>query len=204
MRKRVTGLAVATALVLGASYAGAADQLIVGKKLLIKNPPAGTTSNKLVFLSKDATLEQPTGPTEDPTTGGGSLTVEDIETAESFTILLPSGNWTSNGNNLFKYKDSSGATCKIVLIKDNKLTKAVCKGTQVAYDLGAAQNAVRVVLSTGTTNRYCTVFSPARGCTVTKDGSDDKTYLAKNCITPPSGCSPASPSGAFLDGDLNF
>jgi hypothetical protein len=204
MLKRMTGLAVATALVLGASYAGAADQLIVGKKLLIKNPPAGATKNKLVFLAKDTSIVQPTGPTEDPTVGGGSLTVEDIETGESFTIALPAANWTSNGNNLFKYKDSSGASCKIVLIKDGVLTKAVCGGAQVAYDLGAAQNAVRVVLSTGTTNRYCTVFSAARGCTITKDGSDDKTYLAKNCSAAPSGCSPASPSGAFLDGALNF
>jgi hypothetical protein len=203
MRKRMIGLAVAAALVLGASYAGAADQLIVGKKILIKEN-ADTTKNKLVFLSKDASIAQPSGATEDPTVGGGSLTVEDIETGESFTIALAAANWTSNGNNLFKYKDSSGASCKIVLIKDGVLTKAVCKGTQVAYDLGAAQNAVRVVLSTGTTNRYCTAFSTARGCTVTKDGSDGKTYLAKNCTTAPSGCSPASPSGAFLDGALNF
>ena len=200
MRKRITGLAVATALVLGASYAGAADQLIVGKKLLIKNPPAGTSKNKVVFLSKDAGIAQPTGATEDPTVGGASLTVADIETGEAFTIPLPAGGWTNNGNGTFKYKDSSGATCKIVLIKDAKLTKAVCKGAQVAYDLGGAQNAVRVVLSTGTTNRYCTVFSAARGCDVKKNGSDDKTYTAVNCTAPPSGCSPASPSGAFLDG----
>ena len=53
----------------------------------------------------------------------------DIETGESFTIPLPAVGWTSNGNNTFKYKDSSGATRKIVLIKDAKLTKAVCKGT---------------------------------------------------------------------------
>jgi hypothetical protein len=203
MRKRMIGLAVAAALVLGASYAGAADQLIVGKKILIKEN-ADTTKNKLVFLAKDPSIAQPSGATEDPTVGGGSLTVEDIETGESFTIALPAANWTSNGNNLFKYKDSSGASCKIVLIKDGVLTKAVCKGTQVAYDLGAAQNAVRVELSTGTTNSYCTTFSAARGCTVTKDGSDGKTYLAKNCTSAPSGCTPASPSGAFLDGALNF
>jgi hypothetical protein len=203
MRKRMIGLAVAAALVLGASYAGAADQLIVGKKILIKEN-ADTTKNKLVFLAKDPSIAQPSGATEDPTVGGGSLTVEDIETGESFTIALPAGNWTTNGNNLFKYKDSSGASCKIVLIKDGVLTKAVCKGTQVAYDLGAAQNAVRVELSTGTTNSYCTTFSAARGCTVTKDGSDGKTYLAKNCTSAPSGCTPASPSGAFLDGALNF
>ena len=204
MRRRMTGIAIATALVLSASHAGAADQLIIGKKLLIKNN-ADTSKNKVVFLAKDASIAQPSGGTEDPTVGGGSLTVSDIETLESFTIPLPAGGWTTNGNGLFKYKDSTGATCKIVLVKDNKLIKAVCKGTQVAYDLGAAQNAVRVVLSTGTApNRYCTTFSSARGCIVTKDGSDDKTYLAKNCTNAPSGCSPASPSGAFLDGALNF
>jgi hypothetical protein len=45
MRKRMTGLAVAAALVLAASHAGAADQLIVDKKLLIKNN-ADTSKNK--------------------------------------------------------------------------------------------------------------------------------------------------------------
>src|SRR5262245_61382385 len=64
MRKRITGLAVAAALVLGASSAGAADQLIIGKKLLIKNT-GDLSKNKVVFLSKDATLEQPTGALED-------------------------------------------------------------------------------------------------------------------------------------------
>lgn len=204
MKKSMIGLAVAAALVFGASHAGAADQLIPGKKLLIKNPPSGPSKNKIVFLAKDASIAQPSGATEDPTVGGGSLTVADVETGESFTIALPAANWTSNGNNLFKYKDSSGASCKIVLIKNGVLTKAVCGGAQVAYDLGAAQNAVRVVLATGTTNRYCTVFSAARGCSVKKDGSDDKTYIATNCTAAPSGCNPASPSGAFLDGELNF
>lgn len=204
MRKGMTGIAVAAALVLGASHAGAADQLIIGKKLLIKNN-ADTSKNKVVFLAKDASIAQPSGGTEDPTVGGGSLTVADIETGESFTIPLPAGGWSNNGNGTFKYKDSSGATCKIVLIKDGKLTKAVCSGTQVSYDLGAGENAVRVVLSTGAApNRYCTAFSSARGCDVKKDGTDGKTYTAVNCTTAPSGCSPASPSGAFLDGALNF
>ena len=200
--RKMTGFAVAAALVLAASHAGAADQLIVGKKLLIKNN-ADTSKNKVVFLAKDASIAQPSG-TGDPTTGGGSLAVTDIETGESFTIPLPAEGWRPIGTTGFLYKDSLGATCKIVLIKNNKLTKAVCRGTQVAYDLGAAQNAVRVVLSTGATNRYCTVFSAARGCSVKKDGSDDKTYTAVNCTAAPSGCSPASPSGAFLDGPLNF
>jgi hypothetical protein len=203
MRKGMIGLAVATALVLGASHAGAADQLIPGKKLLIKNN-ADTSKNKVVFLDKSASIVQPTGATEDPTVGGASLAVADIETGESFTIPLAAAGWSNNGNGTFKYKDTSGATCKIVLIKDAKLTKAVCKGAQVAYNLGGAQNAVRVTLSTGTTNRYCTTFSAARGCSVKKDGSDGKTYTAVNCTAAPSGCSPASPSGAFLDGPLNF
>ena len=108
-------------------------------------------------------------------------------------------NWTVNGGgNLFKYKDTSGATCTIVMVKDGKLVKAICKGTQVDYDLGAAETSIDVVLRSGPTNRYCTEFAAGNGCSTVKDGSDGKKYLTKNCTTAPGACG-ASPSGAFVD-----
>ena len=208
MRKMMTGFAFAAALALCGGSAFAVDQLITGKKLLITNPPSGTQNNKIVFLSKDPTIALPVPPAEDPrcvpdggSGAGGVLTVSSVATGESASISLPCAGWTINGaGTLLKYKDTSGATCKIVMIKGGKLLKAVCKGTQVSYDLGADQVSVDVVTRTGSApRRYCTSFNAApAGCTVVKNGSDDKKYLAKNCTAPALACG-ASPSGAFVD-----
>jgi hypothetical protein len=207
MRKVMTAFAFAAAFALCGGSALAADQKLVGKKLLIKNP-GGTPSanNKVIFLSKDTSLLQPSGVTQDPrcspdgtaTSGGASASLT-VTGSDSFTIPLTCDNWTVNGSgNLFKYKDTTGATCTVVLVKDGKLVKAVCKGTQVDYDLGAAETSVDVVLRSGPTNRYCSNFSAVSGCTTTKDGTNQKTYLTKNCTTAPVVCG-ASPSGAFVD-----
>ncbi len=185
----------------------AADQLIKGKKLLLKNPGgAPSANNKIVFISKDALLAQPTGIAEDPrcaplgtATSGNASAALTVTGSDTFGIPLKCDNWTVNGaGNLFKYKDSSGGSCTVVIVKNNKLVKAVCKGAQVDYDLTAAETSVDVVLRSGPSNRYCTNFSVASGCTTAKNGSDGKTYLVKNCTTAPGACG-ASPSGAFLD-----
>ena len=207
MRKIMTGFAFAAVLALCGGSALAADQTIVGKKLLIKNPGgAPSANNKIVFLSKDASIAQPSGLTEDPrcapngtaTTGNASAALT-VTGSDSFSIPLTCDNWTVNGaGNLFKYKDTSGATCKIVLVKDTKLVKAICKGSQVDFDLGAGETSVDVVLRSGPTNRYCTQFSAAETCDTVKDGSDGKTYLSKNCTGAPATCG-ASPSGAFIE-----
>ena len=206
MRKMMTGFAFAAALALCGGSAFAVDQLLVGKKLLITNPPSGTTNNKIVFLSKDTSIALPASALEDPrcpTNGSDNaqLTVSSVATGESASIALPCANWTVNGaGTLYKYKDTSGASCKIVIVKGGKLVKAVCKGTQVSYDLGADQVSIDVVLRTGSApRRYCTAFNAApAGCSVVKNGSDDKKYLAKNCTAAAVACG-ASPSGAFVD-----
>ena len=208
MQKCLRKMFVGAALVaVCATSSLAADQLIKGKKLLLKNPGgAPSANNKIVFLSKDATLAQPSGVTQDPrcapngtaTTGNASAALT-VTGSDSFSIPLVCDKWTVNGGgNLFKYKDTSGASCTVVIVKDNKLVKAVCKGTQVDYDLGAAETDVDVVLRSGPANRYCTNYSAASGCTTVKNGSDGKTYLVKNCATAPGTCG-ASPSGAFVN-----
>jgi hypothetical protein len=184
----------------------AADQLVIGKKLLIKNPGGVSgTKNKIVYLAKDASVNQPSGITEDPrcspngTAASGSASASlTVTGSDSFTIPLKCDNWAVNGGgNLFKYKDTTGATCNVVLVKDGKLVKAICKGTQVSFDLSGAETSVDVVLRSGPTNRYCSNFSVAAGCQTKKTGSDGKTYLTKNCTS--AGVCGASPSGAFLE-----
>jgi hypothetical protein len=207
MRKIMTGFAFTAALALCGGSAIAADQLIVGKKLLIKNPGgAPSANNKIVFLSKDTATNQPSGVTEDPrctpdgtALSGSASAALTVTGSESFSIPLLCDNWTVNGGgNLFKYKDNTGASCTLVMVKDGKLVKAICKGTQVDFDLGAGETSVDVVLRTGPTNRYCAEYAAGNGCATVKDGSDGKTYLVKNCTAAPAACG-ASPSGAFVD-----
>ena len=207
MRKLMTGVAFVAALVACGGSALAVDQTLVGKKLLILNPLSGPANNKVVYLSKDTTIALPADATQDPRcpaagSNSAQLTVSSVSSGESFTIPLPCGGWTVNGaGNTYKYKDSTGATCKIVIIKGGRLNKAVCKGTQVSFDLTAVDQVnIDVVLRAGSApRRWCTAFNGATaGCDVKKNGSDGKKYLAKNCITAPVVCG-ASPSGAFLD-----
>lgn len=198
MKRLGKGIALGAALVLCGGSAFAADQLLTGKKLLLKNVPAG---NKVVHLSKDPAITiDPSGGDGDPTCGGaggggGSITIAASGGAGSATIPLACANWSTNGaNSQYKYKDTTQATCTNVLVKGGKLAKAICKGAQVAIDLqedgDTAPVAVAIRLNQ---DRYCTNF----GGTIKKDGSDGKTFLAKDA--PVAGGCPASPSGAFLD-----
>jgi hypothetical protein len=207
MYKLVTGLILATALALGGGSALAGDQLIVGGKLKITNDPMNPNLDRMLFLSKDVGIAQPSGISEDPrcapigtaSPGTASAVLTVTGTNDSVSIPLVCDNWTVNGaGNLFKYKGSSlYETCRKVLVKDNRLAKAVCKGQQYSYNLdGLPENAVKVVLRTGPTNRYCAEFSAAAGCTIVKDGSN-LTYLSRDCTMAVSPC--ASPSGAFVD-----
>jgi hypothetical protein len=180
-----------------AATALAEDVQVPGKKLLIKNPPSGPSNNKLVFLAKSAGIQIPVGAAQDPTVGGGYLHVSGGH--GEFIINLPALGWTVNGDgSLYKYKDTTGATCKIVLIKDAKLEKAVCKGSQVAYNLGP-EGAINVILGIGSEPlRHCHRFDglPPENCDVKKGGGNG-TYLVKNCVGTVVGC--PSPSGAFLN-----
>ena len=181
------------------AFGFAAAEELTGKKLLVKNPPSGAANNKVVHLAKDSSVDVlPAGSAGDPQCtgagGGGTSSVRFKASggAGDITIPLPCANWTTNGaNTLYKYQDTSGASCKIVLVKDGVLAKAVCKGTQIAITDQAGMAPVDVV-TTLNTERYCTSF----GGTLKKDGSDGKTFLAKDA-TAPTEC--ASPSGAFLD-----
>jgi hypothetical protein len=194
-------IGIGAALLFCAASGYAADQELSGKKLLVKNVPAG---NKIVHLSKDASVDVlPAGSAGDPQctgAGGGgtsSIRIKASGGAGDVTIPLPCANWTTNGvNSLYKYKDTSQATCTIVMVKDGKLAKAICKGAQVAITDQAGMDPVGVV-TTLNTERYCTSF----GGTIKKDGSDGKTFLAKDAAAP-SDC--ASPSGAFLDASSIF
>src|SRR5262245_58138000 len=161
MKRLGKGIALGAVFVLCAGGVFAADQLLTGKKLLIKNPPSGVTKNKTVNLSKDPTITiGAAGGTGDQTCGGaggggGSITLDTTGAAGDVTINLPCANWSTNAaNNQYKYKDATKATCNIVLVKPGKLAKAVCLGSQVAIDVQAGMAPVGVAIRLNQ-DRYC-------------------------------------------------
>ncbi len=179
---------------------GPHSSLLTGARLLLTTPPSGPAKNKLVYLSKDQSLSLAQAVDEDPRcapngsgTAPAGATLRVAGAGGDFTIDLPCANWSRNGaGTQYTYRDRSHATCDVIVLKSGRLAKAVCKGAQVAYGLGASQGDVAVVLTTGASGagrKYCTSFGPATLATVVKDGSDGKKYLAKNA-TAPASCPP--------------
>ena len=180
----------------------AADQPVIGKKLLIKNN-TDPTKNKTVILIKDANV---VSPASQPTTGTLCIVGASDDSELDVSDDADPGEWATIGGG-FKYKKGGGIAgdpCKVVLIKGGKLVKAVCKGVDVDYDVNNG-GPINVALVAGG-EKYCAAFGNSTDpglCTETKDGSDGKTYLSKNCTAPGNclvfGGTACSPSGAFLD-----
>jgi hypothetical protein len=163
-----------------------------GKKILIKTPPSGPAKNKVVVLSKDASIATPGDLAGDPrcsplgSGSGGRLRVQGP--GGDFTIDLPCAGWTADAERTkFTYRDATGATCKIVKLKQGKLLKAVCAGAQVAYTLGAAQDEVRASLVTGDSgapSAHCMLFSAGTAADIASDGTNGRTYKALGAGAP--------------------
>lgn len=178
---RKAGLALVTVL-LATSSVYSADQLLPGKKLVIRTPAFDASKNKLVHLGKDPSVAiGAAGGTGDPqcsgaSGGGGFVRVIPSGGGPELSIQLPCENWTTNpANALYKYSDPSGATCKVVLVKNAVLVKAVCKGPQVAIGVSGAMAPVAIMVALNQ-QLYCTEF----GGTVAKDGADGQLFVAKN------------------------
>jgi hypothetical protein len=175
-------LTTTLALLLAAGTSGAIDRLVAGKKLLLKTPAAGATGNRLVHIGTGSMIAVGAeGSAGDPRcVGAGAGGASSIRIATSagddVTIPLPCYGWSLNGaKNAYRYKDANGGACKLVLVKDGALVKAVCKGPQLALDLGPGVAPVSIV-TTLNTDRFCTSF----GGSVVEDGSDGTTLLHKD------------------------
>lgn len=189
MRQLVTfmrrALAASTvALLFTASPVSAAEQLIAGKKLLLKSSSTGVS---LTHLAKNPAIEIGTGgDASDPrcsgAAGGGQSSIRLVAAGgdTDVTIPLPCTGWTSDAKNTsYSYRDRSGATCKLVQVKSGKLLKADCKGFQVAIEIDDTLAPVAVV-TTLNTRQYCTSF----GGTAVKDGSNGVSFLHKDAGAP--------------------
>jgi hypothetical protein len=200
----------AALVVAGAMPAFAADQQVIGKKLLIINKSTPGKS-VLVFLSKDPAITKTlSGGAGDPIINGGEVRIINLPNDTTFAVPgggATDGEWVTNGaGSIWKYKKGDGTAgdaCKVVLVKSG-FVKAVCKGPAVdaiAIDASAPNATVEAQISTGN-ETYCAHFNAANGCSTVKDGSFNAggtvaKYLSKNCATDLGLCS--SPSGAFLE-----
>ena len=174
--------ATLAALLLAAGTGGAGEYLVAGKKLLLKTPAAGTAGNRVVHLGTGATIAVGVeGSAGDPRcvgAGAGGASSLRIATTggDDVTIPLPCYRWSLNGaKNAYRYKDSSGGACKLVMVKDGALVKAVCKGPALAIALGPGVAPVAVV-TTLNTDRFCATY----GGMAVYDGSDGTTLLHKD------------------------
>jgi hypothetical protein len=148
---------------------------ITGKKLLIKDK-ADHTKRKIIFLSKDLTLDTtPGGIGMDPVTYGADFQVFNANGGgDTVCLALPSANWQRNSTaTSYKYKDTTyvNGPCKVAALKHGKLLKVVCqaKVQPLDYSLDEATQDVVAVRFTSGTITYCAKF----GGLVKKDSGTD-------------------------------
>lgn len=136
-RARSGSLLLACLLSIVAPPAHAADQTVLGNRLVVKNPGA-PTKRTIVAVAKEAS--SPNTIVGTPTTGGATLTIAvDGGTPSSQTFALPAGTsaatrkpfWSGDATRGFKYKDAKGENGP-VKVAQLKLKKGVFQITAVA------------------------------------------------------------------------
>jgi len=199
MRNFSRFLAAAAGLACAASLAFAAEQAILGKTLLVKNP-GDAAKRKVSGQGKEAA--SPNTIVGNPTTGGGKLEVF-LEGAspskQSFN--LPSTGWSASGPNGFKFKGTDAV--KSVSIKKTPSgvfsIKAKVFGKNGTVTLVPPNPGTHgcMALTLGTGDRYSVDFGPTSNFGNKNDATifkAKKPTAQGTCPTSPYG----SPSRAFL------
>jgi hypothetical protein len=206
--RSIRGLALALAAVMLAPIAaGATDQPIGARKLIVKKRLAG--GERLVFVSRDPAFLFPViGGADDPTTGspGGAQLDLVTETDGSATLTAPAGlgrpGWRAKtgGQEVYKFADPPGGTLsdlRVIVLRKAKLLKIVAKASGLALD--APLGAVGVRLTTGSL-RSCARFDQT---TIRRD--EPGRYVAKGAAPGAlADCSDASLAGLPPCGDTTF
>ena len=223
----------ATCVFLLAGLAGAADQTILGRSLIVKNPGA---ADKRKIASSAKEVASPNTIVGDPTlsgsAGGAMLTVianGSNPTSQSFS--LPQGEtlagkpfWRTSGSAGFKYKDGKGeqGPVRTVIIRKTPSgvfnIKVTVKGKNGPVNVLPPNPGTDgyVTLTIGSGDRYCVQFGPD-GTVNNKNGSLFKVRrpTLEGC---PGGASTttttststtsttiySSPSRAFLDAPIDL
>ena len=211
-RIRFAGV-LAGVLAFGLGSASAADQLVLGRLILIKNPVPGQPENRLVKVyaleSGGATV------VGDPTVGGATLRViANGGTPSDETFNLPASYWTgrasSSGTVYYKYRDEGfNGPVKLVLIRKSSSGNFLIKALAFAK-LGPLNveppnpgTDAAIVLAINGGDTYCSGFGGAAGGTLINDppGNPFKVFGVKR-PTVEIGC--PAPEVFCGDGILNL
>jgi hypothetical protein len=96
----------------------AADQTILGSKLLVKNPSTADKRKIVLKAKEDASSNTLVG---DPTANGATLTITANGTSSSSeSYSLPQSGWSGDATKGFKYKDATGANGPVKVAKIKK------------------------------------------------------------------------------------
>ncbi len=160
----------------GSNAAHAADQTILGNRLIVKNPGAPTKRTVLAVAKEKSSPNTIVGA---PTTGGATLTIAvDGGTPSSQTYELPAGPsartgksfWSGNASQGFKYKDAKGENGPVKLAQ-LKLKKGVFQFTALVQGKLGAVSVVPPNTGTG-------------GCVaLTLGGGDSYSVLFTGAVT---------------------
>src|SRR6185503_17334975 len=150
---RTAGLLVLSLAVGFAAPAGAADQLLPGKKLLLR-------TGRLNMTAKSPSVAVPAAPASDPTLVGASLEIR-AASGEIATIALPASNWTKNGpGTIYKFKNPDApagpSAMKVAMKKQAKQVRLYAKSSGITLD-ESTQTRIGLILAMGPT-RYCVLF----------------------------------------------
>jgi hypothetical protein len=174
---------------------------ISGKKLLIKDKPSDPGKRKILFLSKDGSIDTSTGAGIDPAQFGAFLQVYNANgSGESVCIPMPAQQWTATGSGAtlgYRYKDStaSNGPCKVAIAKGGTLLKAVCSGKSrpIDYSLDEAAQAVVGVNFIAGDRGYCSQFG---GTIKTDSGTEPPNSGGKGVFAAGDAPAPATCAAA--------
>jgi hypothetical protein len=162
-----------------------ATDLLPGRSAIIR-------SRTLVqFVAKPVTADTFALPTADPVTVGGSLRVFDLgTTAGDDTYALPEGapplGWkglgTPAGSKGYRYRGAGTPNdpCRVVLVRET-IIKGTCRGTGVTLTPPFTGD-VGIILSLGTTDRYCAQFDDS------DEVRNDATLTKRKSAPAPGAC----------------
>ncbi len=196
-------LFAAAALVLWGTPARAADQTILGRLLLVKDPAPDASPDPTKRKIKVYGKELPSTNTivGDPTTAGASLRVI-ANGANDYdqTFPMPAAGWAGIPGLKLKYSDAGvyGPVRKAVLYSNGGkfILKALVSGELGLITIEAPNQGTdgAVVLSISGGDNYCMMFGGAAGGTLINfpSGNPFKVFAVKRA-TVETGCPPPPP-----------
>ena len=179
--------AVILALVaVAAELAGAADQPISLKRVLLRRSSSGTGS--LVIISKDPNVLFPgVQGADDPTQTGGGATLELLpQSGANVTLAMPAGNgapgWTASDGAIDRYRFKNDAApngfspVRAALLRDGKVLRIT--GTETGLPLDTMLGRLAVRFTTGSL-RSCGILD-----TASIVGDAPGRFVARNAAAP--------------------